>query len=583
MSPVIDHRQAMDEFESMLIPVSFRSKISDQICPESTPTLRNPITLKGQKSQNREKNVARKKAPSSQKPRQEGVKEQALHDMIVKHPFLLHTPELFAGGLYLKSLLNKLPLPSHLITDFVYISVQGPIVKITLVEIEKSSKAVFHDKLLSQYRLRSEAEAAVNQVKGWKDTLRHDVMRKCLLCNLKPLFEGYPLPIFSPDGSVTPLAIIEISYMLVVGSEMPRTRAHQDLIDRLYLDESIILMTFPMMMELVRNRPEVKNVLKLGTKGIRMETLGDQNALHPIASVLSLAVGPTEDPYSVRSAGLGWTGSDTRYRDGAFHPASVKAIFYRSGGLCEKPGCSQPVVVGDKVAGGLSAIYNVIDEDSDVSTFGDTRHVALTCEKHHFRLNGDDRYTLGKVHPLGEAMMMRGPYRPKLDAQATTFSSAFKASVIKDILSLVEVDSTKEPGLAGHLSDWLCAVRSLYMHPQRLLASIVENQFMRQDFGWCIRDRALLDRDWRYSFLHGARLIRINHFAHVGYEIEANFFDEAFIDRLKRIFDDRASWALQALCQGDGNALHHHLKQSRKEREEREKQEEEIRNWRRRW
>lgn len=527
----------------------------------------NPIFKKGKESQDKRQRHPALKQGSSRKVNQvaSSTREQALHEMIVQHPFLLHTPELYAGGLYLDALLNKYELPSGHITDFTYITVQDRVIKVTLVEIEKASKAVFHNSIGRRSSFRCEIEAALNQVRNWREEMQNEASQKTLLRKLRKLFIGYPLPIFDDHGNPTSLARIEISYVLVVGNETPQNEAHQSLIDRLYMQEGIIFMTYPMMLEQVRKYHHIKNVLKLGLYKTTPLTLANPSSLLPLAQSLGLPATQNDDPYGVRLAGLGWELHIGSNEASAMHPASIKAIFYRSGGRCEKPGCSRRAIEEGKITGLLRPIYNVIDDDSDWTKFWNTDHVALTCADHLNCLNDEEKHTLGMPHPLNQSMALRKPYRADLDQQALSFTRNWQTSMADNLLGVLEIEPTQHPELAANLRMWLLAVNSLPRHCQWLLSGIV-NAYFRSHHRWEFRRNSeRVKTDWRFYHLFKARMIRINPRAKPHENIEPAVFSKELIERVEFLFGDRTWMAIHDLCEGNVRGLAFNLERARED------------------
>jgi hypothetical protein len=561
--------QVINRFEALVkTHDAFRERVQNQIDQANQvgePT--NPIILKGRKHQKRSKqDLKRAIAPTSDAPAK--ISEQVLHDIIVEYPFLLHTPELYTGGLYLDALLNKYRLPGGLITDFTYLTVQEKVIKVTLVEIEKASKGVFRNQLDGRSKFLSETEAAIRQVREWKETMQHDSMRKTLLINLKRLFETYPHPVFKPDGKLYESIDIEVSYVLIVGSESPHYKAHQDLIDDLYLNENIIFMTYPMMIEQLRNHSHDKNMLRLGPHALEVITLRRLDSLRPVANELNLPITTDNDPYGVFQAGTGWKLRAGRSRHHAMHPSSIKAIFYRSNGCCEKPGCNSPIITEVGVCGALSPIYNRIDNLSFSQDFWHINHVALTCPEHLFQMTPRDQIiSLGQQHPLNAAMKRRAAYRSDLDQKAFLFSKNWQASQFLDVVKILEISLEKSPDLAENLNlqEWSLAVSSLSGHCQGLLADIVMDHFGFRPWKKMNRSAYMINNHTHLYQLHKARLIRVNRSADAGKEIEPVMFTPELIRHLENLFGGRVGMAIKSLCEADTEGLNTALLSARRQ------------------
>lgn len=560
MNSPTDRTQVIEDFERLVMsPSPVRSQARAQKGVDPRAQAKNPITQKGLDSQKKRKGLTAKRprGAAPHNPLPISVREQALHEMLVKHPFLLHTPELYAGGLYLDALLNKYKLPCGLITDFTYITVQDRVLKVTLVEIEKAEKGVFHNSFGRRSTFRSEAAAAIKQVRSWREQMKHEAMRNALLINLKPLFDVYPVSIFDPAGHPSKLAKIEISYVLIVGADKPRHKDHQTLIDDLYLNENILFMTYPMIIKQIRAEPHEKNVLKLGPHGVQALTVARPESLGSLSRALNLPSLPDNDPYGVRMAGLGWELRASEKTHCATHPASIKKIFYRSGGICEKPGCNRQVITNGQVRGNLTCIYNAVDNDSHIPALSNAQNVALACSEHMHSFNDDERYFLGKPHPLNDALRQRGPYRPHLDAQALMFIRNWRATMRQSLAAILEIDEEEEPGLVSALHEWLLALRSLPWHAQQLLAKIVSNHFMAT-----IRpQRPFVEGhgyNWILQCLYNARVIRVNQGV-----IEPAVFNHEFVERIECLFGDRTMMAIMDLCKGDLRGLSNNLRRAR--------------------
>ena len=567
MTESINQQQIIDTFERLVsTPRSMLSEIKAKQAEPQVPEPRNRFKRKGLESQAGKKKPVRSAPP--EKPVELTRDEHSIHKMIVDNPFLLHTPELFGGGLYLDSVLNKHRLPCNLIPDFAYITVQDRVVKITLVEIERSVKGVFHSRLSMRSTFRSETVEAINQVREWRAAMENDDMRRAFLRNLKPLFQNYPVGIFEPEGHVSNLARISLGYVLVVGSETVKTPIQQQMIDDLYLHEDIIFMTYPMMIEQLRGGIRAKNMLKVGPRGVSVETLGAPTQLLSKGPDVGLPREFDTDAYGIKMAGLGWALSGNARRASAVHPASIKQIFYRANGLCEQPGCSTKIIHEGMVQGRLRHLYNGIDDLSDVETLSDTDHVLLMCHKHADAFNEDQVFMLGRPHPLNEALKLRQPYRPLLDDDAYAFIGEWNDSKSHPILEALGIDASLEPELAQHVHLWSMAVASLPWVCQVKLSQIVRDHFDPKNSSNTDRSRWLAFRNRVFHYLWRAGVIRVNDSARAGKEIEPTVFSKALIDRVQQRFGNRSMAAINALCEASGWKLEQELKRAIREAEE---------------
>ncbi|WP_447902983.1 Shedu anti-phage system protein SduA domain-containing protein [Pseudomonas serbica] len=235
---------------------------------KEAPSPKNAYKLKGSKAQ-LPREAPKNSYAISLEERGDNHHEKHLQKAIIDNPFLLHTPELYAGGLYLDSLLNQLRLPFSRITDFCYLTTQERTIKITLVEIEQSAKRVFTRDVLGGKYFHKDTTDAIDQVKDWQKHLHADCHRSSLLANLSRLFVNYPLQLFLPSGDPHPLTRIELSYLLIVGNEMPNEK-QQELIDNLYVNDNILFMSYPMMLAIMNRDYRQKNVLSMKARAIEV-------------------------------------------------------------------------------------------------------------------------------------------------------------------------------------------------------------------------------------------------------------------------------------------------------------------------
>lgn len=503
----------------------------------------NRFRKQGLESQN-EKPGRVKNPPTRPHQQEECVEtshvEQKLHDMIVANPVLLHTPDLYAGGLYLDSILNKQDLGFSRKNDFGYITVQGYTIKITLVEIEQSAKLVFHNKLEDRSKFRCETEKAVGQVKQWQDKLKSTSRQKAFLANLKPLFDHYPLALFSDDEEPLPQVKLEFSYVLVVGNERPTHRQHQDLIDDLYVTHNILFMTYPMMIELVEQAPQQKNVLTVCAPGVAIKTLHQPESLGPAPhNGLGRAI---DDPFGIRLAGLGHSHSLTFKH--VMNPGHIKQVFYRAGGVCEKPGCSNSLVSDVGTRATMMPIYNAYGPKSTSLRIMERNNTALCCP-FHTRLNFNDgeRIALGDPHPLGNSMKKSGAYRAHLDIAGTRYMNAWVKGIPDQLIAALEINPIREPDLAEQIRSCALALSSLPKWPQILLQRIVRDYYRARYINPVDRSMQALKKNPNFDFLLRAGLIRVNTKAQAGKEIEPTIFSRALIERIDKLFGERAMFA----------------------------------------
>lgn len=526
------------------------SSDDDDCCKEALPVSTNIYFSKGAAFQASKKMAGKSDAPIRKKAKNPWV-ESHLHEAIRDNPFLLHTPELYAGGLYMEAIIDKLQLPFGLVTDFCYITVQTRTIKITLVEIEQAAKKVFHNPLPKRNQFQCKAEEAVCQVRDWQSGLRRSSAREEMLARLRHLFHHYPLELFDQDGKPLSTTKIDIGYVLVVGNEMPTHQAHQDLIDNLYINEGIIFMTYPMMLTQVEASVHHKNTLTVGVRKTTIETIHRPDALgtaiHWVGGQLFPSL-PEDDTYGVRLAGLGhYLGS--KYAS-VHNPADTKKLVYRSAGVCEMPGCCNAVVSGGTVTGSISAIYDPRLDYTQVFERYRLGNVALICDQHPGGTHSDFKwaYESDLPHPMTTQLMDRGPYSPDLDRAATDWVASWVRDVPDALANALELTQGHHPELYRQVVECALSLRSLPPLSRSMLWQI-SLDYYGNPFSHFDRS-ADLAKHPSVEYLLRAGLVRVNSLEKPGKEIEPAIFSRELIDHCYQIFSTRSLFGFFALFAG---------------------------------
>jgi hypothetical protein len=340
--------------------------------------------------------------------------------------------------------------------------------------------------------------------------------------------------------------------VLVVGSETISTQVQQQMVDDLYLQENILLMTYPMLVEQLKTKITTKNMLKVGPKGVDALTIGAPDQLLSKGPDVGLPRLPDNDPFGIKMAGLGRALHASRSARSVGHPESFKRVFYRSEGRCEHAGCLDQVIQNGVFSGHLAHIYNNIGNDSKPETYSHIEFVGLFCSEHVKNLNNGHRYTLGQYHPLNVALAQRKAYRPALDAAASICSDSWPSNASKQILEVLCIDADLEPQLAQDVHQWSTAVISLPDSCQWLLHRIVREYFTPP----CSRSRL----DWnRIDYLRRAGVISVTAVDPTTNLVAPKVFSQPFIDRVRNTFRDRTPLAIEALCRANAYTLSQQL------------------------
>lgn len=547
----------IDEFLRLVTP-SLSGKIKAK--SPSAPDPKNAYKVKGQKA--RTKAPRQFQAKPGFKEIQLSHKEHPIHVMIRDNPKLLHTPELYSGGLYLNAVINKPRLPCGLLPDFLYITVHNRVIRITLVEIEQAAHSVFDSRRLWRSEFVGGAKAGLDQVRSWQRKMLPKAQRETLLLNLRSLFDHYPIELFTPEGDINYLSQIEMGYVLIVGEEPIKTDQQQKLIDDLYLDENILFMTYPMMIDQVIKRPQLKNMLSIGPHGTKGITLQSPEILLTKGPYIGLARCPDNDPYGITTGALGWPLFGSERRERCQHPESLKQIFYRAGGECEYPDCNEKALVDGNIHGRLGLIYNYFQRGFDCNKLTDTDYTPWLCPKHYevSRANHPHR-AFDSEHPMRLPLQARKPYRPDLDADLSIFLAQWRNSISRPILELLEIDPLMEPELAGNIHHWMLAVISLPWDYSRFLSDLVWDHYRLILRYRLDRTEQMIIHSQKYRYLLNAGVIKVNPLAPPHLSIEPAIFNHAFVDRVKAKFPDQAALFLSAICRNDVRAFADRLKE----------------------
>jgi hypothetical protein len=546
MENEISTQQAIEEFRTLILQQdSMRERVKAQKANRA-PQTTNPIKIRAasaQKKSTRNSVEAGKVEPEIAPFLRVDLRERRLQEKIVKHPFLLHTPELYMGGVLMDAVVEEFRMPSGHKPDYVYLSAHNQVIRITLVEIERASAQVFNKKSRVAV-FHGDTNKGIEQVREWQEWLRSTDCQKSLLISLQPLLEKYPIPLFTPAGNVGKSTQIEIGYVLVVGNEAIDTDDKQRLVDDLYIREKILFMTFPQMLAQVEQRLQHKHMIKILLRDVPVQTQGI--GLPPFGDT-------SPDPLGVKMAGLGVRFDSTSSKDGCFHPERIREIFYRAQGRCEMPGCQAPIVYDGRMCGHFSPIYNYYP-DQCKRPFSDLlrpEYTALVCNEHRV-INGDEISALGSNHPMSDALTIRRPYRPDCDSQLLSFMSQWMETVSNDIVSRLKLVEGADTKLMSELRVWTRALISLPWTVRPSFQRFVQDHFAKGRYSRIDRSVTTYQRDYAFCYLMKAGLVRINRDAAQHEQIEPTILSQELIDMITHRAGNYALFALADLCSGSG-------------------------------
>ena len=543
------------------------SKTAGDDCrSDKAPFSSNTYAKQGAAHQEKKKSDKKSEAPILKKSRSPWA-EAHIHEAIRENPFLIYTPELYAGGLYMESVIDKLRLPFGLICDFCYVTVQTRSIKITLVEIEQAAKKVFHNSITERGRFQCEAEYAVCQVREWREELKRPSARQELMSSLRRLFDHYPLEVFDELWGSLKTTKIDIGYVLIVGDERPSHLEHHKLISDLYTGEEILVMTYPMMMDQTEHETHHKNVLSVAAnKSITIKTLHNPEALGTAVHCVDGLLFPTRaasDPYGIALAGLG---QPLGYKyESIYDPSFTKKLVYRSDGLCEMDGCCNPVVSLDaKVTGRVSVIYDPRLDHQQAFRLYSLDNAALICDQHPGGVNSDLKWAYESTaqHPMTAKLKDRGAFRPDLDRAATEWVASWTRKIPGSMAGALEVSQELHPELYRQVVECTLALCSLPHFSQVMLWQIDADYF-----GYpysTIRRSADLANKIPVQHLIRAGLIRLNTCASEGEELEPVIFSQEMYVHCQQLFGERLSFGPYPLFSGWDERVTSEVRRARK-------------------
>lgn len=545
MDVEILEQQAIDEFLRIIerkkpIP----EQIADQISVQGAPVTENKYRVRGLEYQER-KALGTRTTPSIAPNPPPDLKEARLHEKIAKHPFLLHTPELYMGDLLLDAVIDEFSLPSGHRADFAYLSGHNQVIRITLVEIERASGQVFN-KRSRHAAFHGDTKTGIDQIETWKESFISQDRQKALLLSLKPMLKHYPIPLFTPNDNVAKDTRIEIGYVLVVGNEEIDTKEKQDLIDDLYLNKKILFMTYPMMVEQVKKHLRYKHMIKIRTSGVHVETPSPR---------LSLYGDFSHDPLGVKTAGLGMSYFDTSTRGKCFYPEAIREIFYRSAGNCEMPGCSERILNNGELNGHFEPIFNNLPDKSifPLSHPSGQDCTAVLCNTHRANVKTGKIFSPNYAQALIQKLLVRKPYSPDLDYQLMEFMSLWMDKLSSGMISLLNPLASVDENSISEVRQWTRAFMSIPLCIRPSLMKIIRGYLYTGKNYKIDRSIATCERDGAFRYLTQARLLRINSSAPSHEQVEPAIFTSGGVDKFYSLIDAHTLYTYSSICDPNGH------------------------------
>ncbi|MBB4867165.1 hypothetical protein HNP46_006076 [Pseudomonas nitritireducens] len=427
----------------------------------------NKIKKAGAKFQNRSPKMCSTSPAAKEEPTND-YSEPVFLKLIRDNPFLLRTPGLYSGGLYLGSIISELTIPHrYKRPDFVYITVQANLIKFTLVEIERPSRQIFTKNGFHE-------KSGVTQVKSWQmmrtlDDLKHNLLRNC-----SDLFEKYPVMLFDSSGKISRHLRIEIDFLLVTGREEIDQEWKRRLVDSLYTEYGIKLLTHPMMI----NEIKIMANTDANCLGVKSDRLVSRTTVNPTPLQRYLSKITNVDGCGARAAGFDtflakhaglWGGFSYLWPDeDARKPANRLGVFYRSKGRCEHPGCGQDLCL-DGVDPYLHPVCWDFEGAENAENLTRVTNLAVLCRAHKEEwLNRSILY--GQQHELSNILARKWSYDFRGDVIHNKFISSFGEGAAESCAKHLGYDG--EPDVIEELAHALPAFHSIPWQAQIRLAKL---------------------------------------------------------------------------------------------------------------
>lgn len=453
--------------------------------PVTPPRTRNALRLKGLARQGKQESLScltyRKK---TRPPRHN---ENQIHDFLVDNPFLLFTPKLFEGGLFLDSIISRMPITrsgpmgkdERRVPDFVYLTLSGEAIKITLVEIESPAQRLFV-KQGARLDIHSDAMKGLEQVREWREWMQEPDTKSRLLGQVSSLLESYPYPLFDSNGAISPYISVEVDYFLVVGTDQPETLAERAVLDRIYVQDGIVVMSYPMMIEAVSERARPCNALKKQTKGFDAEHVWAPDKLLNYAPGVRVPdyQGHLEvvrdDKDRVQMMALGHPFGYRKRPDNLPHPSARLALSLRCAGRCEYPGCDQ-ILVGDDGFSGANIPWRG-EDDMLTDSIRHVENQIMVCREHRDPPGYKELY-LRRFNPAWASIARRkGGYDWRLDmASQVTTAKLLPRNINAFMQRFSELSPLVEPTILEDLRTALLKTSQLPYWESNLLAGMMVN------------------------------------------------------------------------------------------------------------
>nr|BFD42619.1 hypothetical protein FFPRI1PSEUD_41180 [Pseudomonas sp. FFPRI_1] len=548
--------ELLSQFEKVVH--QYRPLIAKQKPGKEKPGTTNKYRQKGDQAKT---NGAKKTAPKSKSNSPEaptGHNENRLHALIEASPFLLPTQGLYPGGVFLDAIISKLPLPGRLVSDFAFITISRRSIKIVLIEIESSKKKIFRNSF--PFGFHSDARDAIDQVKEWQKELSASYQRSSLVQLLAPLFDLYPYTLHDQDGRTLDNLDIHIDYLLVVGDQRIDTPQQQQLIDKLYKEQHILLMGYPAMLDEIKMAPGAANTLNLSKRTPHIITAGNpaplihKTRLFKLPDAAAQAHYTDEDWLHIRAAGLE---SHVVVRERSLsievHPEGLRKMFYRSGGSCEHPGCSEPIMLLGRVHCDPLNIYTMHwnTQGTHIEYCWDL--LGLFCPQHAEAIRHGPKFYWGIAPecPLLPPAESIGRYRQDVDLMYRAYFRASNTRLIDEIIRVLRIPES----LLARLGERLRKELTFLVSTRRQIrgaAEIITDYWGLNPERRCYQYRAEhIKRSPRVAWWHRIGLLQPEYPEDDQAPLVPTVFDRAFIEHLVTEFGHLAPCAIKTACTGE--------------------------------
>ncbi|WP_223528001.1 Shedu anti-phage system protein SduA domain-containing protein [Pseudomonas sp. A-RE-23] len=319
--------------------------------------------------------------------------EHAIQAFMEQNSRLIPTPDILSGGVFCNIVASKLPINHRTITDFAYISVSSSHIKITLIELENSTRRIFQKNRPDKFH--SDFTSALHQVDRWQIYLRDGGDKIRFLNLLKNLL---------PEG--LPTTVPQIDYMLIISGALPAGPSYKAELNNYARHRNMKIWTYEDVIAALPYSTGTKTILSKAGDGYVVKKLGERHAQlleNCTPSILRIDSSAHKDlklSDEVKEQLLHWQKGDKRKGDpwrvqimgrhgfyfDMYRANKLMEVFRRSINCCEWPNCPNRIFQRFHSFSGSFVLHRY--EVNEIGFWGEPRsysktEIRLYCDVHY--------------------------------------------------------------------------------------------------------------------------------------------------------------------------------------------------------